>query len=132
MNLDEAYEFAMQMVEEIKSAGVEVIKTPSKSRTIASILKEFDNQPDRLPSDKWFRVTFKTNNPEHLKMISEKAKIIGWRGIAFDTSGCKGERDWSLDWSFHLTGTPDGEMEAGRDTVEDILTKLESSSNQCV
>ena len=50
-----------------------------------------------------------------------RAKKLGWLGICFDTSGCFGQRDWELDWSFHMAPTPSSDQEMGRDAVEDLL-----------
>lgn len=125
MTLDEAYELTMQAVEELRRAGVEVIKEPSRSRPRESTVKKPGANPDGLPTDKWIHIKFKTIEPELVRMIHAKMKALGWKGICFDSSGVAGERDWDLDWSFFVADTPDGDMEASRDGIEDVLGDMD-------
>ncbi len=124
VGLQEGYGLAMHAVDDIQSLGCRVEKTPSRSRNIQSTLDKYRDMPGRVPPGMWFHVTFHTEDPEILKSIQAKAKHLGWRGICFDTGGCQGERDWELDWSFHVVDTPDGEQEMARDEVEDMIQGL--------
>ena len=121
MELLKAHELAMSVVEDIRAQGIEVKVVPSSSRTRDSTLKKYGDRPDCVKPEKWFHVTFFPWKDEHKALIQQKAKELGWRGIGFDTGGCAGQRDWELDWSFRVTDTPDGELEARRDEVEDLI-----------
>ena len=71
---------------------------------------------------------FRPKTKNQVDTINKKADELGWAGIVFDTSGHPGERDWEVDWSFHLEDTPDGEWEAARKDVENMIDGMEKGS----
>ena len=120
MTTDEAYEEAVAAVQEFREAGIPVVITPSRSREDPEIVKRYSG-PERISPDKWISVSFSAESGEHVKLVHEKARYLGWLGIVFDTGGGFGSRDWELDWSFKYTGQPDGDAEEARDIVENMI-----------
>lgn len=128
MTLDQAFEHAMSAVLDLREEGIRVETKPSRSRNNPETVLKYK---DRLRVDLWNHVVFFPSSPEQSRMISQKAKELGWRGITFDVGGCCGQRDWEIDWSLRCTDTPDGEREMQMDTLEEIIEdELEGGSPQ--
>lgn len=122
MTTQEAWTKTVDAIRELEDSGIRVKRMASKQRTDPKTLSQYSGS-DRANPKHWIHITFFTTTPEQIKAINDAAKHLSWLGIVFDTSGSSdGERDWELDWSFQYTGKPDGELEAMRDDVEDMLT----------
>lgn len=94
MNIEDAYILALEKVAKLESQGIEVLRRPSAG-------KHNENALGNIPRELWLIVTFKFATKKKAILISEALDYLGLIGISFDTSGCCGERDWSLDWSFN-------------------------------
>ena len=123
MTATEAYELTLQAVASLESAGIRIEITPSSSRTDLELIQKY-NQPERVAPDKWVNVSFFTETESETQLILKKARNLGRLGIAFDTGGMGGQRDWELDWSFAYRGVPDFTKEQAQQTVEDLIQKF--------
>jgi len=123
MTANEAYELTLRTVSSLKSAGIRITITPSRSRTDPKLIAKY-NQPERVAPDKWVNVSFLTQTQSEAQLIHEKARNLGRLGIMFDTGGDSGQRDWELDWSFAYRGNPDFAKEAAQQTVEDLIRQF--------
>lgn len=117
---DEAFDYALRVIEEIRATGIEVGVKLAESRNNLSMVEKFD-QPDRVSPSRWSIVTFKTPDESSAELVRAKADYLGGMGMAFDTSGIAGERSWEMDWSFRFTGEPDTEWAARRGVVETLV-----------
>lgn len=121
----EAYRHTMGVIDGLAADGITVVRRPSRSQNNAEVRDKYGG-PDRLPPTHWWHVTFRCDTPEKTQIVFEAKRALGWKGINFDTGGgvgvSYGERDWEIDWSFHLTGVPDGDAEERCQIVEDMLT----------
>jgi len=113
LTIAEAYQRVLEAVEEMKAAGIRVDVTPSRSKST--------KREDRLPRDQWVDISFHVADAEQAAAVSRKADELGWLGIVFDTGGCKGSRDWQIDWSFGVGDVPDSDQEARRSVVEGLI-----------
>lgn len=124
MNINEAYVYVMEMIDDIEKEGIKVTKVWPRSATKPDFIEEYGNREDRLSPDLWRHVTFYPKTNEEHEFIFEKAKSLGWLKIGFDTGcGCGG-RDWEIDWSFHIM---EGEDVADR---EEAMNAVEDLANQ--
>ena len=121
----EAYELALQKIDELKEGGIKVTIKPSASRDDKDTVKKY-NKKVRIPPDKWVRARFKIANDEEATKVHEAANYLGMCGMAFDTGGGAGLRDWELDWSFRYFGGVNQEWMARRDDIEDEIKRLSS------
>lgn len=128
MTTKEAYEYTLELIEEMRQEGIKVKIEPYRNPKDETIKKY--SGPERIDPGKWVNVHFYPETPEQISLISTNAKKLGWMGIGFDTGGCKRQRDWELDWSFHYTGKPDSEMENGRDIVEDLISGVDCENGE--
>jgi len=130
MNLNEAYQYTLDTIEGMRNSGMQIKMVPSKSRNNKGTVKKYD-RPDRLSQDKWFHVTFYPKTDAHRELIQDMRKALGWLCIVFDTGGGSCERDWELDWSFHLEEMPDSDREVLQDEVEKMICEnLENKEEQ--
>lgn len=120
-SLDEAYLLTHQTVDMIEKSGIKVDRVPPRSRNNKRLVEKY-NRPDRLPPEKWFHVTFYPKSPKEAETVFDAAQEMAKYGISFDTGGCRGERDWELDWSFRVNDGPDDDMIKARSEVEEIIT----------
>lgn len=120
MKTMEAYELTLEKLDELREKGIEISMKPSRSRNNEETIKKYSGK-ERIPSDKWFHVTFKVQEKDDSIIIHEMANYLGMCGISFDTGGCREYRDWELDWSFKYTGKEDENWRNGREEVEDII-----------
>ena len=98
----EAYEYTLNIVEILKSKGIEVFIKPSNSRNNKETIKKYSG-PECILPEKWLHVTFKVKNPNDANLVFEEASNLFKLGIGFDTGGWFEGRDWELDWSFSFT-----------------------------
>ena len=113
MDIEEAYRRTLEAAEELRAAGIEVRIKKTRSKVAV--------EADRLPRNKWVIIVFHPKGKDEAAVIKKKADELGWAGIAFDTSGGMGERTWEVDWSLRVTSTPDGDWQARREKVEDMI-----------
>jgi hypothetical protein len=124
MTANEAYALTIQSVASIESAGIKIKVTPSSSRSDVEAIQKY-NQPERVSSDKWVKVSFFPQTPAEAQLILKKARNLGRLGITFDTGGePNGQRDWELDFSFAYRGVPDFNKEASQEAVEELIQKF--------
>ncbi len=114
MNIEKAYKLTIEKVIELESQGIKVLKRPS-------VLKNMDDVSGNIPRELWQTITFKFPTKEKAKLISEALDYLGLIGIAFDISGCCGERDWSLDWSFEYQTSDTEEHKECREWMEEEI-----------
>jgi hypothetical protein len=120
----EAYYFTMEKVFELKDQGIEISIIPCKSRNNPETVKKF-SKPERILPEYWVQVRFKTITPEQNKKVYEMNKYLFMCGIYFDNGGCKGGRDWELDWSFtYHKGEENWESIMKMEEVEDLIKKM--------
>lgn len=120
--LIEAFELVLRKIDKLKLNGIDVKIVPSRSRDIESTLKKFTGY-DNLPSYMWYHITFYNLDSTQTYEIYTAANELSEYGIAFDTGGCSGERDWDLDWSFDVSKERSHEWSVYRDVVEDLISK---------
>lgn len=106
MNVIEAYNYVMEELNLLKSNGIVIKETPSKSRNSKEIISEYSGE-NRIPSDKWIHVELQYDSSEDLDQIYESLTRIRNEDIHFDTGGWTGFRDWELDWSFTVCNYED-------------------------
>ena len=116
----EAHAIAVESLRELESIGVVVRRTPSKSKDRPECVAKYSG-PDRLPPHLWEHVSMFPVGEEQTNSITDHRKALNWRGIVFDTGGCAAQREWELDWSFQVKETPDGEVDARQDAVEEMI-----------
>jgi hypothetical protein len=126
-NVDEAYDYAMEIVEELRATGITVTLKPTKSRNDPECVAKYSG-PDRVRPERWFHVTFSSSTPQQSVAIREKQTQLGWLGIHFDSGGMVGKRDWEFDWSFKYVGAPDGNREQSVNQTNDLIDALESGT----
>ena len=110
MTTNEAYELAMEKVNELRDSGIAVTIIPSRARDNADTIKKYSG-PERVAPEKWNHVTFEVSDQGQSMRIRDARKYLGMCGIAFDTGGCSNCRDWELDWSFKYSGKEDEEWQ---------------------
>lgn len=95
----EAQERAFKEVLILALSGIEARITPTKSRTDEAVIKK---HKDDLPADRWVHVSFRVKGKDELTRIFDAGDRLWAMGVYFDTGGCKGRRDWELDWSLKM------------------------------
>jgi len=128
MTTDEAYELTMQAVTSLESAGIAIKVTPSSSRIDQELIAKY-RLPERVAPEKWVTVTFFPKTPAEAQLILKAVRNLGRLGIAFDTGGSDGQRDWELDWSFAYREVPDFAKEQSQETIEDMIQVLSDAVN---
>ena len=93
MNIEKAYKLTIEKVDELEGQGIKTSRRFSAG-------KHNEKISGNIPRELWQIITFKFATKKKAKLISDALNYLGLIGISFDTSGCCGERDWSLDWSF--------------------------------
>lgn len=127
MTTDEAFDYTMELVEELRGMGVKVEIKPSRSRTNAEVIAKYSG-PERVKPERWVNVQFKAVTEEQANAIQERCRKLNWLGVVFDTGGGMKMRDWELDWSFRYQGRPDAEREEVQGQVEDLIQGMESGT----
>ena len=97
--LYEAQDRAFEEIKMLALSGIEVRITPARSRTNEETIEKFK---DRLPVDRWVHVSFRVKDRSELDSVFQVGDRLRGMGIYFDTGGCKGQRDWELDWSLQM------------------------------
>lgn len=122
MTPTEAYEFAMESVDDLKKMhGIKVTIVPSKSKQNQETVSKY-NLIDRIPPELWVRITFKFETNEQRIKIFEMGSYLGLCGISFDTGGCCNSRDWEFDWSFiYKEGDENWDKRNAREDLEDTI-----------
>lgn len=99
MNINEAYEFIMNKLEELRQEGmVFELREPSKNKEAI----EKYNKPNRLPENKWQIIIFTIGREGDLKKVFDVEHLCKMVGINFDTGYGSYKRDWYLDWSMRI------------------------------
>ena len=102
LKIDEAFDFTLTQVEELKSAGISSYIETSSSASDESIISKY-NYDWILNHKKWIRVVFNVKSREELNVIMDmEEKIRNTYNVAFDTGFGGNFREWELDWSFQL------------------------------
>lgn len=125
MNVNEAYDHTLTVVDEIKEAGVKVEIKPCSSRDNEDLVKKYD-VPNRISSDKWIHVSFFPKGKEEIDLVFEKGRALRALNICFDSGGGCGSRDWELDWSFTIKEDASLEKES-YELVEGAIQGMEES-----
>ena len=100
MNINEAYDFLMKKVDELKEQGIEVL---IKDSIVTPDAKEKYNKPDRLPSTEWKTICLGLQCEGDLGKVREIEHLCNMVGIYFDTGYGGGQREWEIDWSFRVS-----------------------------
>ena len=129
MDVLNAYEIALEKLEELKEEGIKVKMIPSRSRSDKDAIEEYST-PENLPADKWYHVTLEFKNETQRIKIIEAANYLGMCGITFDSGGWSNYRDWELDWSFRYKNKEDENRRNMREAVEDIIVNLPENNNE--
>ena len=117
MDIIKAYQETVDAALELRGEGIDIKITPSGS--------EHSAEEGGLPRDKWVQVEFFVETKAQSDAVNQRTRELNWKGIQFDGSGHPGQRQWDLDWSFQVTGIPDGDYEAAGDEVEDMIIDME-------
>ncbi len=113
MELLEAYKRTLNAAGDLRVDGIKTEITQSRSG--------HDQEEDGLPKSMWVQIIFHPTTKKQVAAINQTLDELGWASIVFDTSGHPGQRQWDVDWSFEVLGTPDGEWEVRRKEVEDMI-----------
>lgn len=99
MTMGEALLLTLDKVDELGELGIGVASEPSGSASNPETVERYGG-PGNVPPDLWVRVSFMTDDAEHLERIHDAEDHLVTLGVRFDTGGCYGRREWELDWSF--------------------------------
>jgi hypothetical protein len=100
--VDEAFDFTIKQVEELKSMGIANYTEKSYSADDESTILKY-NYEWILDHEKWIRIVFTIKEREDLDNIMKKEELIRKKyGVAFDTGFGGSFREWELDWSFQI------------------------------
>ncbi len=131
METIDAFYFAIEKIYELKEENIEVKITPYRKvseEEKQDLIKEYSG-PERIPFDKWCKITFTINKDDDVRKIQEVGNYLGMVGISFDTGGCKRQRDWEFDWSFsYIPKSEKFEWIQAREDVEDMISKMNDLS----
>ncbi len=122
MELLEAYRQTLNAAGDLRVDGIKTEITQSRSN--------HDQEENGLPKSMWVQVVFHPTRKAQEAAINKTLDELGWAGIVFDTSGHPGQRQWDIDWSFEVQDTPDGEGEAERQDVEDMIDRGDFESRK--
>lgn len=132
MTPDEALDYALELVEELRQQGVPLTVTPYKEKTkpkhYAEVVAQYGGKPERASPEKWVKVKFKPVTQEQRNAIHAVGQKIGWLGAFYDHGGGCGEIDWEFDWSFRYTGQPDADREQVVSSVNDLMDGLNNGT----
>ncbi len=106
MTTDEAFQKALDAVQELIEEGIKVDITPVGSTASPPLIDKYKG-PERIPSHKWINVNFSITSDNQAELIHQKCLELHKQGITFDSGGGMLHRDWELDWSFRYTGIAD-------------------------
>ena len=123
MTTNEAFEFTLEKVDELKELGIKVKIKPYNfidDKHRKEIIEEY-NGPDSAIPDKWVGIRFISLTETQAEKVYEMTNYLLMCGIGFVTGGCSGCYDWELDWSFHYTGKEDEDAREGTEWVQDQL-----------
>ncbi len=124
-----AYQETMAIVAELAQMGIRVTTEPSRGRANEETLVKYGTNPDRLPPEMWWHVTFFADNEEQQQQVRSAHQSLIWKGISFDSGGVGKQRDWEIDWSFHVSDGIDAKREAGANRIEEMLSELEEGGD---
>ena len=99
MNINEAYEFIMYKVDELKKLGVDV--SVKECKNIPINYNEVENT-NRLTTDKWVIISFTISREGDLSKVLSTEDDIEKKNIRFGTGYGNRQRDWKLDYSFKI------------------------------
>ncbi len=117
MDILKAYQAAVDAALELKGEGIDIKITKSSS--------EHSGEEGGLPRDKWIQIEFFVETKAQSDAVHQRTRELNWKGIQFDGSGHPGLRQWDLDWSFQVTGIPNGDYEQAGDWVENSINNPE-------
>ena len=123
MNVLEAFDFTMGVVDDLKAEGVLVESRAPKSMNNPRLVEKYSG-PDHLPVDRWLHVEFEISGEQDVDRVYDAAKRLGWMGISFDTCGNDCSLAWSLDWSFGVGDGPEDGRDETLDEVRDLQDKF--------
>jgi len=75
----QAYEFALEKIDEIRSLGIKVGIVPTRSSTDEKLREKYkveDSNPTRIPYQKWVHVTFFVNDENESKTVYEAQRYL--------------------------------------------------------
>ncbi len=98
-----AQDHAFDEIKMLALSGIEVRIRPTNSRADEKAIEKYK---DGLPAERWVHASFRVKDRSELDSVFEAGDRLREKGIYFDTGGCKGQRDWELDWSFSLENKP--------------------------
>lgn len=106
MNVEQAYDYVMTRLTELKANGLRV--TMAMPQPVRDGGARFDDlvrryaPPERLHHQKWRHVTLYADTEEAAEQIHLLREDLIARGISFDSGSATDSpgRDWELDWSF--------------------------------
>lgn len=122
MNINEALTEVNRALSALKSAGLTFTREPSRSRDIPGTVEKYA-VPDRLSPENWDHVTFYVSTDNEKYLLNAVHRRLIAQGVAFDSGGCAGERDWEIDWSLHLADDTSQSI-AAVDIVDGIIDNL--------
>jgi hypothetical protein len=98
MNVLEAYNLTMDKITSLKNKGIKVKQVaPTHKPT------NLENSTiDHIHFNLWNHITFVPKTEKEWRMVYAAGRELHSLGIYFDTGNGSGERDWEIDWSFHL------------------------------
>ncbi len=121
----EAYEFTLQVLEELRKEGIRVETKRSKSSDDAEYVAKKSKDPTTILAKYWTKNSLYFDTPEQQQKIFEATKYLRMAGIGFDIGGCSGQYDWETDWSFRFKkGNDDWEGLEGLEWLYDTLKDM--------
>jgi len=124
MTTEEAYELAIEKVNELKESGIDTEIIPSCQQNDLNTIKKY-SKPENISPDKWINVSFHIEKEGDIDKVFDAGTYLSMCGISFDTGGCCGCRDWELDWSFSYNKNEEKmKWNETRADVEDMIKDM--------
>ena len=125
----EAYNLAMERIENLKKEGIVITISESALRTNPETIQKY-NKPERIPPELWVHVEFNLTESDHYLRLKQLAEYLSMIGVSFDVGGYKSTRCWEFDWSFKYTGTRDHGWDGARGEVEELINVLRNEDTE--
>jgi hypothetical protein len=124
--VEKAYDYAMGVLEELKKSGVKVKmiipRRVKEGKYHDTVIKY--HPPKCLPVEKWRHVELFPKKRQ-VKLVHDAVSKLFEFGITFDTGGgCKGGRDWEIDWSFTYNKEKNTEALESLQENEELIREL--------
>ena len=116
MDIESARIRVCDALNSLQEQGLKVKITPSHSAGVTSLV------------EKWAHVSISNSNEDEAALVFQKQKELIKMGVAFDSGGCSGLRDWEIDWSLRVESDADSHLQRCAE-VENLISNTGSEPN---